>query len=263
MSSPAEGNPSDRPRLFRRPQGARPRVLGHRGARHAAPENTLAAFELAHREGADGVELDVRLDGSGGLVVIHDRDLARVTSEQRRDPVEKLSTRALQQIDVGKGERVPLLLDALAWARERDALVNVEVKSDVSERRRLLTAVATALRTAPGSERILVSSFNPWFVRVLSRSLPHLPVCWLIHQGQRAFAFARAFRALGAQGLALEHPLLSLSTVRKTQRDGGLLLTWTVNDPGLAAAYAELGVDSIISDRPGALLAALSRMRRD
>ena len=50
----------------------RPFVLGHRGARHAAPENTLAAFDLAMTEGADGVELDVRLDGDGRVIVLHD-----------------------------------------------------------------------------------------------------------------------------------------------------------------------------------------------
>jgi glycerophosphoryl diester phosphodiesterase len=55
-----------------RREGARPLVLGHRGARHAAPENTLRAFELARTEGADGVELDVRIDANGEVIVLHD-----------------------------------------------------------------------------------------------------------------------------------------------------------------------------------------------
>jgi glycerophosphoryl diester phosphodiesterase len=50
---------------FRRPAGAPPFIFGHRGVRGEAPENTMAAFELAAASGADGVELDVRVCRSG------------------------------------------------------------------------------------------------------------------------------------------------------------------------------------------------------
>ena len=76
---------------LRRPKGKRPWVLGHRGARHAAPENTLRAFDLALREGAEGVELDVRLDGSGRVVVLHDPDLSRVSSGSDQRLTHELS----------------------------------------------------------------------------------------------------------------------------------------------------------------------------
>ncbi|RYE94070.1 MAG: glycerophosphodiester phosphodiesterase, partial [Myxococcales bacterium] len=56
---------------WRRRPGQPPRIYGHRGVRGARPENTLAAFEHAAAEGADGVELDVRVCGSGELVVFH------------------------------------------------------------------------------------------------------------------------------------------------------------------------------------------------
>lgn len=244
---------------FFRASNARPLVLGHRGARHAAPENTFAAFELARREGADGIELDVRLDGSGEAVVIHDVDLTRVTGNRRQERVEALSTQALLAVDLGGGERVPRLADALAWASEQDALINVEVKADVSDRRRLLTAVVSTLRATRGvSERVLLSSFHPLLVRALSLSLPEFPVCWLFHERQRSLVFARGFRALGAQGISLEHTLLSGATVRRFRQSGALVNTWTVNDPSLAASYASFGVDSIISDCPGALLKSLN-----
>jgi glycerophosphoryl diester phosphodiesterase len=58
----------------------RPLVIGHRGVRGDRPENTLAAFEHAGDQGADGIELDVRTCGSGELVVIHDPTLKRVSS---------------------------------------------------------------------------------------------------------------------------------------------------------------------------------------
>src|SRR3954463_10170839 len=93
-------------RLSRKP-GAAPLVLGHRGARHAAPENTHAAFELSRAEGAAGVELDVRLVKSGQIVVLHDPTLGRVTGGADRRAVERLSLPEAQSADIGRGERVP------------------------------------------------------------------------------------------------------------------------------------------------------------
>src|SRR5262249_27028360 len=83
-----------------RPRGARPLVLGHRGARHAAPENTLRAFELALAEGADGIELDVRLDGDGRVIVLHDRTLERVTAGGETRDVEALGAHELDRVSM-------------------------------------------------------------------------------------------------------------------------------------------------------------------
>ena len=105
-------------------------MLGHRGARHAAPENTLAAFELARREGADGIELDVRLDGSGKVIVLHDPTLTRVTGGADSRHAEDIPSAELARLDLGSGERVPLLADVLTWAKEHGQRVNVELKSE-------------------------------------------------------------------------------------------------------------------------------------
>src|SRR3954463_11321786 len=102
-------------RLSRKP-GAAPLVLGHRGARHAAPENTHAAFELSRIEGAAGVELDVRLVKTGQVIVLHDPTLARVTHKIDRRVVEELRWAEATTADVGQGQRVPLLSDVLDWA---------------------------------------------------------------------------------------------------------------------------------------------------
>src|SRR3954463_16696073 len=97
-------------RLSRKP-GAAPLVFGHRGARHAAPENTHAAFELSRTEGAAGIELDVRLVKTGQIIVLHDPTLSRVTHKVDRRAVEELSLAEASMADVGGGERVPLLSD--------------------------------------------------------------------------------------------------------------------------------------------------------
>lgn len=237
--------------------GTRPLVLGHRGARHAAPENTLRAFELARTEGADGVELDVRVDRDGNVIVLHDTDLARVTHGERRGHVEELPADEVRRADVGAGERVPLLRDVLSWAEASDQCVNVEVKSDVRNRRALVQGVVRELEALKRSELILLSSFDPRLVSVLARRLPEFGVCWLFHEKQSILRRLPAWRAMGAIGVNPEHTLLSGFGVRRLKEQGALVNTWTVNDPVLARAYAVFGVDSIISDCPGKILAAL------
>ena len=55
------------------------KVWAHRGASGYRPENTMEAFELAIRQGADGIELDVHTSADGQLIVIHDETVDRVT----------------------------------------------------------------------------------------------------------------------------------------------------------------------------------------
>jgi len=243
---------------FRRAPGARPLVLGHRGSPGRAPENTLASFELAREEGADGVELDVRLDGSGEVVVFHDRTLTRMTGATSRARIDQLATAELRRYELGSGERIPLLREVLELARQHDSCLNVELKASPGSRRKLVARVAEQLRAEPrASERILLSCFDPWVVWWLSRSLPDLAVAWLVHDQQRLFKHGLGRSLLGAAGLNPQHTLLDRQRLERWKRGGGLVNTWTVNDAALARSYAELGVDGIISDVPGEILAAL------
>ncbi|MCC6214394.1 MAG: glycerophosphodiester phosphodiesterase [Polyangiaceae bacterium] len=235
----------------------RPILLGHRGARHAAPENTIAAFELARREGADGVELDVRLTADDAVVVLHDRTLARVSAGRDGRDVESLGQDELQRVDVGRGERAPALADVLAWARAYGQRLNIELKRDVSRPRRLVRRCLELVAGHPDASRTLVfSSFDPRLVALLARGGP-VPVAWLVHARQRGVGGAPGFRWLGAAGVHPEHSLVGSAFVERVHARGAFLGTWTVNDPQEARRLARVGVDTVISDRPGALLQAL------
>lgn len=245
--------------LWRRPAGSRPWVLGHRGVRGTRPENTRVAFEQAAREGADGVELDVRLCRTGEVIVLHDRTLERVTS--RRDPrdVERLPWSELRHIDVGEGESVPLLGDVLAWALERELRVNVELKHDVRSRRELAEGVLRVVRAIPAAPRlVLFSSFDPWLVAYLARRAPQLISAWLVHEGQRWLRGAPGFGLVGARAVHPERVLASEQAIAKWQRGGALVNVWTVNDPAEARRLAAHGVDALITDKPGLVLRALA-----
>lgn len=232
-------------------------MLGHRGAGHAAPENTLAAFELSRREGADGIELDIRLDGSGEVIVLHDPTLTRVTANAETRHVESVSHAELARLDVGKGERVPLLSDVLSWAKAHDQRVNVELKSDVRSGRNLLRQMARVIERAALPD-LIFSSFHPYFVRWCAQRFPELPRAWLVHDRQRVLRYAPGLRLLGANALHPQHTLVRAERVLRLKKAGMLVNVWTVNDPERARELANLGVDAIISDVPGQILGALS-----
>jgi len=243
---------------FRRPVGARPLLLGHRGARQRAPENTLAAFALALDEGADGIELDVRLDGSGQVVVLHDRTLERVSPSGDPRDVETLSSAELATVDVGDGQHVPRLEEVLAWAARQGARVNVELKLDVSNRARLVARVAALLRAAPdAAARVLCSSFHPGIVQRIARALPAVPAALLVGDQAPRVARSACWRALDALGLNPAASATTPAVVAAVHAHGGFVCAWTVNDGERARALAELGVDGLITDDPRGILAAL------
>lgn len=237
-------------------------MLGHRGARREAAENSLEAFELAVQRGAAGVELDVRLDGSGRVVVAHDRSLERVTEQRDVRDIEKLDASELGRVQLAGGAHIPTLNEVLDWAEAGGHLLNVELKRDVTERRQLVWRVAKLLRARRFSrEQLLLSSFDPLFVRALTWLLPEVPSAWLVHAKQRVLRWAPAFRRLGAVGV---HPELAIATperIRRWQRAGALVNVWTVNEPHDALRLADAGVDALISDVPDVIVHALRQRR--
>lgn len=234
---------------FRRPEGAPPYVFGHRGVRGEAPENTMAAFELAAESGADGVELDVRLCRTGELVVCHDADLARVTRGADRRNVADLDRDDLARVDVGRGERVPLLSEVLAWAESRRLRVNVEMKRDVPSRRAVVDATARILEGA-NLPPIVVSSFDPWMLLHLGWRKPAALLGYLFASEQR---FARSGILGGVLHVGAVHPErteVNGARVRAWRKRGRIVNVWTVNDAAEARALGALGVDAIITDAP-------------
>jgi glycerophosphoryl diester phosphodiesterase len=236
----------------------RPYVLGHRGARRRAPENTLRAFDLAMDEGADGVELDVRLDRDGDVVVIHDPTLARVTGGRDPRRVEDIGREELMGVDLGEGQRVPRLAEVLAWARGRGARVNVELKHDVSHRAAFVYRVARLVRSEPRApEWLILSSFDPRLVAIVSRLAPFVPAGWLVEEHTRVPGRSFLERLVGASALHLQASLVTRARILPWQNEGLPVNVWTVNDPAEARRLDTLGVDALISDCPGEILAAL------
>jgi glycerophosphoryl diester phosphodiesterase len=248
----------------------RGRVLnvGHRGASHDAPENTLAAFELAAQVGADGIELDVTLSADHHVVVIHDDAVDATTDGSGL--VRAMTLAELKGLDAGThfdsrfaGERIPTLAEVFEAVGER-LLVNVELKGLTREADGLEAAVAGLVARHGMASRVVISSFNPLRLRRMRRVAPQLPVGFL-HDGRMpphlrlaAAALMTGFRPDADH--SQENGVTS-AYVAHCRRRGQRVNVWVVNEAARMRELVRAGVDMIITDRPDVLRAVLDGER--
>ena len=236
------------------------RVIAHRGASLAKRENTIDAFRTAIEQGADGVELDVRLSGDDVLVVHHDAHLDDGTLIRGVDASEL-------------PDHVPTLGQALEVVGDR--WVNVEIKNvpdepDYDEEHRISVAVAGLMAahltmSQVGAEhgrmidRAIISSFNVDSIEQLRRTDPSLPLALLVWgQADPASLVARA-EAHGFQAIHPHDLLVDGSFVERAHRAGLLVNVWTVDDVDRIRQLADFGVDGVITNDPAAALDGLGR----
>lgn len=239
----------------------RPLVLAHRGASRDAPENTLAAFLLAHAQGADGVELDVQLCATGEVVCFHDTSLGRITG--RPGLLAEAPLALLRTLDAGSskaprysGERIPLLAEVLSQTPP-DLLLNLELKCEQLDDRGLVAGTIALVRDARAAERVLLSSFNPFCLRTARALAPTMARALLFHREQPPL-LRRASLAPFLRPHAL-HPEAALATpgaVARWVRRGYTVNCWTVDEPAEARALWKSGVTGLITNEPAALLRA-------
>ena len=237
------------------------RILGHRGASSDAPENTLAAFQLALAQGADGVELDARLCGSGEVVVFHDQRLERLTGATGR--VADTPWSALARLEVNAGPpgaapgRIPLLAEVLE-ALPRTAFINVELKSEDWTGSAVADAAAALLEAGRHQDHVVVSSFDARCLLRLALGHPGLRRGLLLDPDRpQLLQRTVALHLLGRDAVHPEAGQLTAADVRRWHARGREVAVWTVDDPEVARRLRAWGVDSCITNRPGALRAAL------
>src|SRR2546422_1016115 len=253
-----------------RPLVQPPLIIGHRGAAGEAPENTLAAFELALRQGADGIELDVHLSADGVPVVIHDPRLDRTTSGAGR--VRDHALAALRRLDGGSwfnqrhpakarpryaGLKIPTLAEALAWARDRNCLVYVEIKRPHSFQGRIVPYPEIEGKVLEEIDRAGVRSLTT----VISFDLPTLPR--LRHQDSgialgidftRPLLAIRRAESLGATTLAPHWAFASKGFIGRAHRAGLRVLVWDLDQALWMRRKISDGVDGIITRYPAKLV---------
>ena len=242
----------------------RPVIFAHRGASAHAPENTLAAFELAHTEGTDAIEVDTKLTADGQVVVLHDQTLERTTDGT--GPVAQKTLAELRALDAGstfsekfRGERIPLLEEVFESLGKK-LFINVEMTSYSTALDGLVGKVCELVRKCGLEERILFSSFVAANLRKAGQLLPNVPRGLLAAKRWKG-AWARSFGFSFGDYVAL-HPYFTDVDAREVQRVHRLkrrIHVWTVDCPEAIASLSAWGADGIFTDDPALALRVLGR----
>ena len=238
-------------------------VIAHRGASSDAPENTLAAFQLAWEQGADAIELDVHRTKDGRLVVIHDSDTRRTTGE--RGAVAQQSASVLRQFDAGswkgarwRAERLPLLEEVLEIVPS-SSRVYVELKTDAEclpELHRVIGGCAVR------PEQVVLMSSDYETMQAARSAISTCACGWIIDRPWKAQRLSRVLERAARGGLqclafSSEWPLED-GVIEAVHGAGLRVDAWTVDEPRRARALARAGIDGIITNVPRLIIEALS-----
>lgn len=222
-----------------------PYVTAHRGGPKPAPENSLAALALGIAAGANFAELDVQLTADGQVVLMHDRDLRRMTGDTR-DLAEvtfaELTKLRLRAENQPTEERAPTLAQFIAACNDSIRL-NIEMK-DFGHSAGLPAAVLNVLKEQQFTDRAVVSCFQRPLLQTLRTAEPALPV------GVILSATRGDVTRLPVDFLSVNHRLVSGDLVRRAHRQGQRVHVWTVNDRELAIRLLDVGCDNLITSDP-------------
>ncbi len=227
-------------------------VIGHRGASQAFPENTLAAFQGAVDQGADGVELDVRRTADGALAISHDDTLP--------DGTVVVAT-AFADLPA----EVPDLAGVLDVCRGL-AVVNIEIKNwpddkdfDATEHVAAEVVALLDARGELGDGRNLVSSFHLPTIDRVHELAPGLATAWLIGMVDDPGRLVDRAAAHGHVAFHPHHVFVNEDLVARAHDAGLAVNTWTCDDPERIRWLAEVGCDAVVTNVPDVALAALGR----
>jgi len=238
------------------------KIIAHRGASHEAPENTLAAVQLAWEQGADAVEVDVQFSKDGHVVVIHDANTHKTAGLNKK--VSNQTLAELRSLDAGRwkgkrwvGQKIPTLEEVLVTI-PADKRLFVEIKCGPE----CIPAFArTVKHTGIRSNQVVPIGFSLVTMKLVKERLPEWEVCW-VAQFRRIWPMGswiptadrliQQARQTGLDGLDLDAGgPINAGFVQQVKAAGLELYVWTVDTPGRARSLLAAGIDGLTTNRPG------------
>jgi len=235
------------------PSLKKPTLFAHRGASAFAPENTLAAFELAIHQHADAIEFDVKLTADNQVIVIHDATVDRTTNG--KGLVSKFDLRTIKSLDAGQhfddafsGEKIPTLNEVMEQIAGR-IFLNIEITNYATPTDDLPRQIANIIRDNFYNDQILFSSFNPITLLKIRNLLPDFPLGYLTTTGflgrisRLIFGNIIPYHAIHPEVKDTDRKL-----IKKYHLSGCRVHTYTVNDYQTMVNLFQWNVDGIFTD---------------
>ena len=230
-------------------------IIAHRGFSSIAPENTLAAFELAIARGASSIEFDIQLSADSVPVIFHDATLERITGVSGKVRDKNLSQ--LQTLDAGKwfgaeflGQKIPTLKEALSILKNVDKFLYFDVKPHCEWLDSEVASFVNTLNDAGIKEKCVITSFSDRFlgqVRRLSDGLAigHIVANLEAYKTQLVKAVVNRDNLISSQyRVLLENPAL----IQASRIQGVDIVAWTVDDRSDMQKLVDLGITRIVTN---------------
>lgn len=249
---------------------AGPEIIAHRGESFDAPENTLAAFQLAWERKVGAIELDVHLTKDGRLIICHDPDTERVSG--KKEVIATTNLEDLRKLDAGawkdarwKGEKMPTLEEALSTIPDQGrCFIEIKVGPEA------VPAVANAIKNSgKRPDQLVIISFKAPTVAEAKRRLPQIKSYFLsgFKKNKQTGVWSptvdeliQQAKAVHADGLDLSHEGPIDEAAIKRIKDSGLqFFVWTVDEIAVARKFAAWGAEGITTNRAAWMASELSK----
>lgn len=228
-------------------------IWAHRGASAYAPENTMEAFILAHKMGADGIELDIHLSKDGQLVVAHDETVDRC-SNGKGYIIDK-TLRELLELDFSNGKdsysntRIPTLEQVLELIKSSGLYLNIEIKNGIVIYEGIEEKTLKLVSDMGLEDKVIYSSFNHYSLSIIKKLNPKALIGLLYSEAMvDPYVYAKH---LGAEAI---HPyyktLMIPGTIENCKKHGIKIHTWTVDERDHIIWLLKGKVDAVITNRP-------------
>jgi glycerophosphoryl diester phosphodiesterase len=233
--------------------------IAHRGASAQAPENTLAAFELAVAQGADMIEMDLHLTRDKEIVICHDSNLLRTGGKNIL--IESASLEDLQRFDIGSWfgprfsqERIPTLQQVLEGFAGRVAL-NLELKANHADPSLWIASTLKVLQAYPKA-RFVLSSFQWPLLLEFRKKERRIPLAILLtgNYWEQALQFAKTIHPISIHP---EWTSVTSQWVEQAHKARLKVYPYGANAVEEMKKLIAEGVDGIMTDHPDQLCALL------
>jgi len=236
-------------------------VIAHRGASGNAPENTLAALNLAADHGADCVEIDVSISADNVAFVHHDDSLERCTTGHGL--LCEHSATQLDQLDASKGmpefagEPLPRLSAVFDLLKARSIGLNLEIKPRSGLEERTVEAICLLVESEwPSHLPLVFSSFNQQSLDIAMQRLPEVARGLLVEEVPDNWE--TLVKRYQCRNIHCDGGRLTAAQTRRVGDSGTGIYCYTVNDTDKAQALLDSGVNGVFTDYPQRLLRQLS-----
>jgi len=238
---------------------AEPLIVAHRGASQDAPENTLPAFELAWKQGADAIEGDFHLTKDGEIICLHDADTKRVAGTKLIAKDTLLAD--LRKLDVGSwkgpqfaGIHPPTFKEVVATIPAGKKFY-VEIKCGPEIVPKLTAELKVSGLT---DQQIVIISFNADVIAAMKKTNPQYNAYWLVsfkENGENGLRPATddvldTLKTTHANGLSSGYKLVTADLIDAIHKANYEYHVWTVDDPAIAKQFRKWGAGSITTNAP-------------